>query len=235
MSQSGILLVDDEVRNLDVLESFLQSPDYRLVRALVAGVRAEPALNAWYEGRTGRRHLLERIDVGIAADLPEGLFVPVLRNAEDLSFVGLQRAISDLAERARAKKLRPDEVQGGTFTVTNLDDSGAGSLRQAIEDANANADADTITFQAGLTGTITVLPPQSSATSSWPDSSCLTRSGEAPSLSILLTATMIGTSAAFAWLIASIVCGMTPSSAATTSTTMSVTWAPRMRILENAA
>ncbi|HBD33470.1 MAG TPA: 2-oxo acid dehydrogenase subunit E2, partial [Cupriavidus sp.] len=42
----------------------------RLVRALVAGVRAEPALNAWYEGRTGRRHLLERIDVGIAADLP---------------------------------------------------------------------------------------------------------------------------------------------------------------------
>ena len=59
--------------------------------------------------------------------------------------------------------------------------------------------------------------------------------GSALSLSILLSATTIGTSAALAWLIASIVCGMTPSSAATISTTMSVTWAPRARILVNAA
>ena len=62
-----------------------------------------------------------------------------------------------------------------------------------------------------------------------------TRVGSAPSLSILLTATMIGTSAAFAWSIASSVCGMAPSSAATTTTAMSVTWPPRARMAVNAS
>ena len=62
-----------------------------------------------------------------------------------------------------------------------------------------------------------------------------TRSGDAPSLSILLTATTIGTSAALAWSIASSVCGFTPSSAATTITAMSVTRAPRARIAVNAS
>ena len=62
-----------------------------------------------------------------------------------------------------------------------------------------------------------------------------TRVGSAPSLSILLTATTIGTSAAFAWSMASSVCGMTPSSAATTMTAMSVTWAPRARMAVNAS
>ena len=62
-----------------------------------------------------------------------------------------------------------------------------------------------------------------------------TRVGSAPSLSILLTATTIGTSAALAWSIASSVCGFTPSSAATTMTAMSVTWAPRARIAVNAS
>ena len=62
-----------------------------------------------------------------------------------------------------------------------------------------------------------------------------TRCGSDSGLSILLTATMIGTSGAFAWSSASIVCGFTPSSAATTSTAMSVTWAPRARIAVNAS
>ena len=66
-------------------------------------------------------------------------------------------------------------------------------------------------------------------------SSLFTRSGFAPGLSILLMATTIGTSAAFAWSIASMVWGMTPSSAATTRTMMSVTWAPRARMAVNAS
>jgi len=86
-----------------------------------------------------------------------------------------------------------------------------------------------------LTGTITVLPPQSSATSSWAESSCFTRSGEAPSLSILLMATTIGTLAARAWLMASRVWGRTPSSAATTSTATSVTLVPRARMAVKAS
>ena len=85
------------------------------------------------------------------------------------------------------------------------------------------------------TGTMTVVPPQSSGTRFSSASSRLTLSGLAPGLSILLIATTIGTLAAFAWSIASRVCGMTPSSAATTSTTTSVTLAPRARISVNAS
>ena len=80
------------------------------------------------------------------------------------------------------------------------------------------------------TGTMTVSPPQASGTRSCSDSCCITRFGSAFSRSILLMATTIGTSAAFAWFSASMVCGITPSSAATTSTTMSVASAPRARI-----
>ena len=77
---------------------------------------------------------------------------------------------------------------------------------------------------------MTVSPPQSSASRPRSASCCLMRSGWASGLSILLMATMIGTLAALAWSMASSVCGITPSSAATTSTTMSVTLAPRARM-----
>ena len=80
-----------------------------------------------------------------------------------------------------------------------------------------------------------VSPPHASGTSPKSESSCITRPGFAAGLSILFTATIIGTSAAFAWLIASIVCGITPSSAATTITVISVMSAPRARIVVNAA
>lgn len=79
-------------------------------------------------------------------------------------------------------------------------------------------------FLVALTGTASTSPPKSSTTTSCAKSSCLTRSGLASGLSILLIATTIGTFAALAWRMASIVCGITPSSAATTSTTISVTW-----------
>ena len=85
------------------------------------------------------------------------------------------------------------------------------------------------------TSTMTVVPPQASGTRPRSASSRLTLSGLAPGLSILFTATTIGTLAAFAWLTASRVCGMTPSSAATTRTTTSVTLAPRDRIIVKAS
>ena len=80
-----------------------------------------------------------------------------------------------------------------------------------------------------------VSPPQSSAASPFSASSRLIRSGSASGLSILFTATIIGTPAALAWSMASMVWGMTPSSAATTRITMSVTWAPRERIAVKAS
>ena len=85
------------------------------------------------------------------------------------------------------------------------------------------------------TSTNIVSPPYSSATRPYSVSWPRTFAGSAPSLSILLTATTIGTSAALAWLSASIVCGFTPSSAATTRIAMSVTCAPRARMAVNAS
>ena len=85
------------------------------------------------------------------------------------------------------------------------------------------------------TSTTMVSPPQASGTSPRSESCWSTRWGSALSRSILLTATMIGTSAARAWSMASTVWGMTPSSAATTRMTMSVTWAPRARMAVKAA
>ncbi len=92
-----------------------------IISALVAGVKEWPILNAsvWEENIVFKRD----INVGIAVAIPQergfGLIVPVIRQADGLSLVGLARATNDLAERARTKKLSPEEVQGGTITVTN--------------------------------------------------------------------------------------------------------------------
>jgi pyruvate dehydrogenase E2 component (dihydrolipoyllysine-residue acetyltransferase) len=86
-------------------------------RAVVHGIRKWPIINSSVEGDNIHYH--PSINLGIAVALDWGLIVPVVKNAEERSFVGLQRAISDLGERARSKKLKPDEVQGGTFTITN--------------------------------------------------------------------------------------------------------------------
>jgi 2-oxoglutarate dehydrogenase E2 component (dihydrolipoamide succinyltransferase) len=86
-------------------------------RAAVHGIRKWPIINSSVEGENIRYHA--SINLGIAVALDWGLIVPVVKNAEERSFVGLQKAISDLGERARTKKLKPEDVQGGTFTITN--------------------------------------------------------------------------------------------------------------------
>ena len=88
-----------------------------VVRALCPALRAWPVVNSSVEGE--EIVYKKDINIGVAVALDWGLIVPVVRNADDLSMAGLARRINDLAERARAKKLNPDEVQGGTFTVTN--------------------------------------------------------------------------------------------------------------------
>ena len=87
------------------------------VRACVEGLRAFPTVNASADGTTMVLH--REINVGIAVALDWGLIVPVLKNSEEKNFLGLARGINDLAERARAKKLKPEEVQEGTFSITN--------------------------------------------------------------------------------------------------------------------
>jgi 2-oxoglutarate dehydrogenase E2 component (dihydrolipoamide succinyltransferase) len=93
------------------------------VRAAVIALQQWPILNASIESDNIRYH--RQINMGIAVALDWGLIVPVLKNAGDLNFLGLQRGVSDLGERARAKKLKPDDVEGSTFTITNPGQFGA--------------------------------------------------------------------------------------------------------------
>jgi len=87
------------------------------IHAVARGLRAWPIMNSSVEG--DNIHYKRDINIGIAVALDWGLLVPVIKHADELSFVGLQRALNDLGERARTKKLKPDEVSGGTFTITN--------------------------------------------------------------------------------------------------------------------
>ncbi len=93
------------------------------VRAAVMALQQWPILNATIEGDNIRYH--RYINMGIAVALDWGLIVPVLKNAGDLNFLGLQRGITDLGERARTKKLKPEDVEGSTFTITNPGQFGA--------------------------------------------------------------------------------------------------------------
>jgi pyruvate dehydrogenase E2 component (dihydrolipoamide acetyltransferase) len=93
------------------------------VRAAIIALQQFPIINASLQGDNIAYH--RQINMGIAVALDWGLIVPVLKNAGDLNFLGLQRGISDLGERARSKKLRPEDVEGSTFTVTNPGQFGA--------------------------------------------------------------------------------------------------------------
>jgi 2-oxoglutarate dehydrogenase E2 component (dihydrolipoamide succinyltransferase) len=89
-----------------------------VARAAIAALREYPQLNATLEG--DRLHVHDEINLGIAVALgDDGLIVPVVHNAHELSHEGLATRIRDLAERARTKRLSPDETKGGTFTITN--------------------------------------------------------------------------------------------------------------------
>src|SRR6184192_3857755 len=87
------------------------------VKAAVVGLRAYPTLNASLDGTNIVMH--KDINIGIAVALDWGLIVPVVKNADEKNLLGIQRTMNDLAERARSKKLKPEEVQEGTFSITN--------------------------------------------------------------------------------------------------------------------
>lgn len=91
----------------------------RLVRALLAGCRAAPALNAWYDGRAVGRRVLKQVHLGFAVDSPEGLFVPVLRNAEQFAGQELRAKLDALIEGVHTRKLKPEDLRGSTITLSN--------------------------------------------------------------------------------------------------------------------
>jgi 2-oxoglutarate dehydrogenase E2 component (dihydrolipoamide succinyltransferase) len=94
-----------------------------LVQAVIAGLKAAPRANAVY--REDGLLLKRRYHIGMATAIDDGLIVPVIHDADDLSLLGLARKVNDLAQRARVGQLRPDEIQGATFTITNHGVSGS--------------------------------------------------------------------------------------------------------------
>jgi pyruvate dehydrogenase E2 component (dihydrolipoamide acetyltransferase) len=91
----------------------------RLIRALVAGVRAEPGLNAWYDSKAVGRHVLKKVDLGLAVDSPDGLFVPVLRSVETRSAEDLLQAVSKLVADTQARRVPPEDLRGNSITLSN--------------------------------------------------------------------------------------------------------------------
>jgi 2-oxoglutarate dehydrogenase E2 component (dihydrolipoamide succinyltransferase) len=94
-----------------------------IARATVVALRQFPLLNASLDGTNILYH--NEVNLGIAVSLENGLIVPVIRAADEKNVLGLQRAIVDLAGRARSRQLKPDEVQGGTFSITNFGSYGS--------------------------------------------------------------------------------------------------------------
>jgi len=92
-------------------------------RAIVKAIGQWPIVNSSFDNESVIFH--KNINLGIAVALENGLIVPVVKHAEERSFVGLQRSIADVGERARTKKLKPEEVQGSTITITNPGQFGA--------------------------------------------------------------------------------------------------------------
>ena len=88
-----------------------------IIKAVIEGIKKWPIINSsvWGDQIVYKKD----INVGVAVALDWGLIVPVVRNADEKSLLGIARAVNDLGERARSKQLKPDEVQGGTFTITN--------------------------------------------------------------------------------------------------------------------
>ena len=92
----------------------------RLIRAIVAGCRAEPSLNAWFETQTLGRRVLEKIHLGIAVDTADGLFVPVLRDIGARDPTDLRLGLDRMTEDVRQRTIPPEEMRGYTFTLSNF-------------------------------------------------------------------------------------------------------------------
>ena len=105
-------------------DEFLRKVGVRLtytsffVEAAARALREFPYLNASIDG--DNILLKRRINIGVAVAVDEGLIVPVIKDADTLNLIGIARALHDLSSRARSKKLSPDDVQGGTFSITNI-------------------------------------------------------------------------------------------------------------------
>lgn len=92
----------------------------RVIRAMIRACQAEPALNSWYDAQAIGRRLLKKIDLGIAVDTEDGLFVPVLRDAADRPFNTLRKDVESIKQGIRDRTIPPADLQGATITLSNF-------------------------------------------------------------------------------------------------------------------
>ena len=104
----------------------------RLIRAVVAGCRAEPALNAWYDSAGVSRRLIAKIDLGIAVDTEDGLFVPVVRDVGDRDAADLRRGLDAMKKDVLARSVPPEELRGASITLSNFGVFGAGRFAALV-------------------------------------------------------------------------------------------------------
>lgn len=101
------------------------SPFAAVARATVEALSVHPKLNSTLELQSGTVTHRAAVNLGIAVDARDGLLVPNVKSAENLNVAGMSRAIADLAHRARSRKLRPEDLEGGTFTLSNTGSRGS--------------------------------------------------------------------------------------------------------------
>lgn len=92
----------------------------RLIQAMVYACQKESALNVWYDGQAMGRRFIKGIHIGLAMDTPDGLFVPVIKNCQDLSATQLESEINTLKQQVRDRSIPPEKLQGNTITLSNF-------------------------------------------------------------------------------------------------------------------
>jgi pyruvate dehydrogenase E2 component (dihydrolipoamide acetyltransferase) len=122
MARAGAEVVPATVTDEVVVDHWNAKTDItgELVLAVVEASRAEPALNAWYDGSKITRKLHRNVDLGIAMDTPEGLFVPVLRQAETKSAAELRAEIDRLKQAVALRQVAPSELAEASLTLSNF-------------------------------------------------------------------------------------------------------------------
>ncbi|MGI9228023.1 MAG: dihydrolipoamide acetyltransferase family protein [Gammaproteobacteria bacterium] len=122
MSQAHAEVVPVTVSDDADIDAWAEKEDVtmRLIRAIVSGCKAEPSLNAWYDSHAVGRRILEKIDLGIALDTKDGLFVPVLRDVSNRNREDLRSALNKLKQDVHARKIPAEELRGYTFTLSNF-------------------------------------------------------------------------------------------------------------------
>ncbi len=91
-----------------------------ILKAIVAGVKAEPAMNAWFDGKTLERQLFSEVNVGLAVDTPEGLFVPVIKHTENRDDRSLRESVDQYKTAVSTRSISPSDLQGATITLSNF-------------------------------------------------------------------------------------------------------------------